>query len=265
MDNCTECRTPSADHASSFSTQKALQNFTSQWFLIPQGTGIIAVILHQLDYQFTGLHVISYIFWVLAIISLLTSVALYLARCILFPRRVLASLQRSQEEAACLTSICITYTSIIQMMSLTLVSSWGPGWGAAAHVLWWINVGVAFLSVVGVPFVLVRVYPGRVSHLSPASQLPLIAALTVAAGGGTVAQNAGIGPRSQVPVIVVSYLFIGLLLWGMGTFWWIWAVTGILQAATGRRMRWKGIPFELSAWSLVFPWVCLFRVLFKKL
>ncbi|KAK4459674.1 putative malic acid transport protein [Cladorrhinum samala] len=338
MDNYnTECRTPSADDASPSRAQKALQNFSSQWFLVPQGTGIIAVILHQLDYQFAGLHIISYIFWVLAIIFLLTCVSIYAARCVRYPRKVVAALQNTQEETACLTSVCITYTSIIQMMSLTLVKSWGPGWGSAAHVLWWINVVVAFFSAVGVPFVLVRVYPGMVSHLTPASQLPLIAALTVAAGGGTVAQNAGLGPELQVPVILVSYLFlgcglplafaldvlfwarlldrsmpdaahtlqemilcgpwgqssfafqmlggavlngsfaayggggvfiteqaatqvgyvsifIGLLLWGMGTFWWIWAVTGILKAATGKRMRWKGIPFGMSAWSLVFPW-----------
>jgi hypothetical protein len=33
----------------------ALKSFASQWFLIPQGTGIISVILHQLHYQFYGL------------------------------------------------------------------------------------------------------------------------------------------------------------------------------------------------------------------
>lgn len=34
---------------------------SSQWFLIPQGTGILSVILHQLHYQFRGLDVISQI------------------------------------------------------------------------------------------------------------------------------------------------------------------------------------------------------------
>ncbi|KAK4159955.1 putative malic acid transport protein [Cladorrhinum sp. PSN259] len=333
------------DHASSSRAQRALQNFTSQWFLIPQGTGIIAVILHQLDYQFPGLPVISYIFWALAVVFLLTALTLYLARCVLFPRKVFASLRHAQEEVACLTSVSITYTSIIQMTSLVLVSPGshqdgsGSGWATATLILWWTNVALALFSVVCVPFVLVRVYPSQVSHLSPAGQLPLIAALTVAAGGGTIVQNAGssIGPQSQVPAVVVSYLFlgcglplafaldvlfwgrlldrsipdrphtlqemilcgpwgqgsfafqilgsavlkgkfagyngggvflteqaavtvgyvsifIGLLLWGMGTFWWVWAVTGILRAATGKRMRWMGIPYGLSAWSLVFPW-----------
>ncbi|KAK4201324.1 putative malic acid transport protein [Triangularia verruculosa] len=316
--------------------RKAIQTFPSQWLLLPQGTGIIAVILHQLDYQFPGLDVISYIFFLLTIILLLTTITIYLTRCILFPHTVTTALQQTQEEVACLTSISITYTSIIKFISLVLVSSWGPGWGTAAYILWWTNVFLAVIAIIGVPFVLLRLYPAQISHLSPASQLPMIAALTVAAGGGTISQNAGLSPQQQVPVIVVSYLFlgcglplafgldvlywarlldrsmldrqhilqdmilcgpwgqasfgfqilggavlkgsfagynmgvflteeaakpvgygsifVGVLLWGMGTFWWAWAVIGILHAGMGRRGKWMGIPYGLSAWSLVFPW-----------
>ncbi|KAK4171666.1 putative malic acid transport protein [Triangularia setosa] len=286
--------------------QKAIQNFTSQWFLVPQGTGITAVIIHQLDYQFPGLDIISFIFFLLTILFLLTTTALYLTRCdkgsprwmtcdtrcMLHPQTALSSLRQTQEEIACLTSISITYSSMIQMISLTL-----------PHLLWWTNVVLAAVSIVGVPFVILWIYPSRISRLSPASQLPMpmIATLTVAAGGGTISQNAGLTPEQQVPVVVVSYLFlgcglplafarnvlfwarlldrsqpdrqhtlqdmilcgpwggifteeaarpvgcpsmfVGMLLWGMGTFWWGWVVVGILHTAVPKMKRQKHLPF----------------------
>ncbi|KAL2018670.1 hypothetical protein VTK56DRAFT_505 [Thermocarpiscus australiensis] len=313
----------------------ALHSFTSQWFLIPQGTGITAVILHQLDYQFRGLHVISYVFWIATVVLLAGMVLAYILRCIVFPRTLVATLKRDISELACLTSIVISFTSVIQMASLVLVPGWGGGWGVAVYVLWWINVFLATVGAVGVPFVFIRLYPDGVPHLSPASQLPLIAALTAAAGGGTICQSAGLSPALQIPAIIVSYLLVGmglplalgldvlfwarlldrslpnrqhtyqdmilcgpwgqgsfalqglagavlhgsfagyargtfltaeaakpvgyvsifvaLLSWGMGTFWWIFAIVSILHAATDH-WRFKGVPFGLVTWSVVFPW-----------
>lgn len=187
-----------------------LLNFTSQWFLVPQGTGIVAVVLHELDYQFDGLQIISYIFWVLAIISLVGTLAVYLARCVLFPHHVASALRDDMGEVACLASICISYTSIIQMMSLSLVKSWGKGWGTAAYVLWWTNVPLAVFAVVGIPFTYLQLFPNGLANISPPSQLPMIAALTVAAGGGTISQSAEIRSQLQIPVILVSYLLIGV-------------------------------------------------------
>src|SRR5436190_21219948 len=116
---------PSPNPTPTSSARVALHNFTSQWFLIPQGTGIIAVILHQVDYQFDGLHIISYIFWIMTIILLFSMLVVYMLRCMMFPRTTIAALRRDISEVACLTSIVISYTSIIQMMSLVLVHSWG--------------------------------------------------------------------------------------------------------------------------------------------
>jgi tellurite resistance protein TehA-like permease len=200
---------PALDPSSS--ARVALHNFTSQWFLVPQGTGIIAVVLHQLDYQFNGLHIISYIFWLLTIVLLASMLIIYLVRCATFPRQLAHLLRRDISESACLASISISFTSIIQMMVLALVQGgWGRGWGIAAYAMWWTNVAVAVAAVVGLPFINIRLYPGGVLHLSPASQLPMIAALKVAAGGGTICQGAEISPRLQVPAIVVSYLLVGL-------------------------------------------------------
>lgn len=63
----------------------ALWNFSSQWFLVPQGLGVVAVILHQLDYQFDGLSIISVVIWLYTIALLAVGVFLYLLWIFLYP------------------------------------------------------------------------------------------------------------------------------------------------------------------------------------
>ena len=39
------------------------------------------------------------------------------------------------------------------MMDLSLVHVWGPNWGKAAYVLWWINTAMAVVACVGISYV----------------------------------------------------------------------------------------------------------------
>jgi tellurite resistance protein TehA-like permease len=188
----------------------ALQGFSTQWFLIPQGTGIIAVILHRLDYQFRGLEIISYLFWITTIVLLLVLVALYALRCLLFPKHVADSLRNKPGEMDGLASISISFTSILQMAAMVLVPSWHGRWGTVIYGLWWANVAMAVLANVAIPFATTQLHPPGVAGLSPAARLPLIAMLTAAAGAGTICTSAGLGSDLQAPAVVVGYLLLGM-------------------------------------------------------
>lgn len=188
----------------------ALRNFTSQWFLIPQGTGILAVILHNLDYQFRGLAIISQILWVLTIVLLVFFLALYGARVALYPSFVGQKLRLSIMETACLSSISIAFTTIIQMIALNLVGDWSPEWGLVAYGLWWVNVVMATAACIGITYVFTKYEPPGVDSVSMVILLPPIAALTAAAGGAVVCRYGNLDASLQVPVIIVSYLLVGL-------------------------------------------------------
>ncbi|KAI9880621.1 MAG: hypothetical protein M1830_001972 [Pleopsidium flavum] len=188
----------------------SLRNFSSQWFLVPQGTGIIAVILHQLDYQFRGLHIIADIFWVYTIALLVVMLVAYAVRIVLYPKQVMTALSTNIVESACLSSISITFTVIIQMIALTVVRDWSSRWGMVAYVLWWINTAMSVAACIGIPYLFVRTEPPGLSAVSPSIVLPLIAALTSAAGGGVICRYGALSDAQQVPVIIVSYLLIGL-------------------------------------------------------
>ncbi|KAI8259167.1 Sulfite efflux pump SSU1 [Colletotrichum sp. SAR11_239] len=184
----------------------------SQWFLIPQGTTILAAVLQQLDYRFNGLTTISYVLLVMAMVLLLCMVSIYLLRIVLYPRKVIQALKHDESELAGLSSVSIAFTSIIQMVSLALVPAWGERWSKTIYVLWWIAFSFAVAISIVLPFITVKIYPSGVSRLSPATQLPLTAALTAAAAGGAMCNSAALASDQQVPVIIVSYLLIGMAL-----------------------------------------------------
>lgn len=56
------------------------------------------------------------------------------------------------------------------------------------------------------------------------------------------------------PIAYVS-MFAGLLSWGYGTFWWCFAIISIFQTLLGQQGGWRAVRYNMSAWSLVFPWV----------
>lgn len=319
-------------------TSRALWNFSSPWFLVPQGTGILSLILHQLGYQFRGLAIISVIFWIYTIVLLIVGVFLYALRVLIYPRHVARVLRTSIIETACLASIPITFTSIIQMIALVLVRQWGSAWGIVAYILWWINTAMAVVAVMVIPYVFVKVQPPGVKAVTPCVLLPLIASLTSAAGGGVICRYGALSDHLQVPVIIVSYLevglglalamafndvfvtrlfdrsfppleqiyqdmilcgpfgqgsfalqilgqvvsrgafaeydrgtfltaeaaksvafvsqFAGLLAWGYGTFWWVFAIVSIVHTFVSQPGGIRQSHYTLSAWALVFPWVC---------
>lgn len=325
----------------------ALWNFSSEWFLIPQGLGIVAVTLHQLDYQFDGLSIISVVVWLYTIALLAVGVFLYLLRIFLYPRHVVSVLRASIIETSCLASISITFTTIIIMVTVVLVRQWGSAWGIVVYVLWWINTAMAVASVMWIPYVHVKVQPPGLEAVAPGMLLPLISTLTSAAGGGFICRYGALSDDSQVPVIIVSYLevgiglpfavtlsgvfvtklinksfpgiehvcedmilcgpfgqgsfalqalgqvvsrgsfagydrgtfltteaaqpvafasqFAGLLSWGYGTFWWVFAITSILHTFFSQIRGHRNTRFTLSPWAIVFPWVCVETLLYVTL
>lgn len=315
----------------------ALWNFSSQWFLIPQGTGIVAVILHNVKYRFTGLDAISEIVWVYNITLLSFFLLVYLLRISLFPRHVVNILRTSIVETSCLASISIAFSTILKMVTLCLVHRWGRIWGVVASVLWCVNTGMALTSCFVLPYIHVKLQPPGIKSLTPTVLLPLIAALTSAAAGGVICVYGAISARIQVPIIIISYLEIGtaiplamsmvdvfqsrlfnkafpgidhiyedmilcgpfgqgsfallilgqaveggafaeyhrgtfltadiapglsaasqlagLLAWGYATFWWSFALLGIVHTFFTQPGGVRQSRFYLSAWSLVFPMV----------
>lgn len=311
----------------------ALWNFSSTWFLIPQGTAIICNILQRLEYQFTGLKILARIVFIYAIVLLGLSLIIYLLRAIVYPKHVRHQLRTKLIETSCLSSIIISFTSITQLA----IVQFSTEARIFFYVIWWIQAVLATIACFGIPYVQVKLQPPGIEDLSPVILLPFIAALTCAAEGGVLCVFDKIGPRLQVPVIIISYLqvgaglalagtcdaliiyqhfnrlrptvdnvyqdmiicgpfgqgsfalqilgravvqgsfakynrgdfltaeaavpigyvsqFLGLLTWGYGVVWWLFAVVSICHTLGGQPGGWRKTKFSMATWSLIFPWV----------
>lgn len=184
---------------------RALWNFSSLWFIVPQGTGIIAVILYRLKYQFNGLTTLATIVWIYTIVQLGLFLILYLLRTFLHPRHVLHQLRNNSAETSCLCCIPIAFTSILQVA----VFKYGDTAGLAIYILWWVNTGMDVVACMVIPFMHLKMQQSGTRHVQADMLMPFLAALTSAAGGGVICQLARISPRLQVPAIIICYLEIG--------------------------------------------------------
>ncbi|KAJ5579740.1 uncharacterized protein N7459_005725 [Penicillium hispanicum] len=183
----------------------AIWNFSSQWLLIPQGTSILCVILHRLDYQFSGLQLLAKIVWIYTILLLGVGLALYCLRALLYPKHVRYQLRTNVVETSGLSSIPIAFNCILQLAVL----QYGVRAGLAIYIMWWVETALAIVACLGIPYLHLKLQPPGIPNLPPAALLPFIAVLTSAAGGGTVCRYSHVSARLQVPVIVVSYLEVG--------------------------------------------------------
>ncbi|KAL8371188.1 hypothetical protein RB595_001166 [Gaeumannomyces hyphopodioides] len=189
----------------------AIRNFSSQWFLVPQGTGITSIVLFSLESRFNGLDVISYIAWAFTTVCLGLMLLIYALRLAMFPRHVLGLLGSDPAELTCMSSISIAFTSIVQMIALTVANS-SHGWAVAAVSLWWFNMVLAVASMVFIPYSIPHMHTPGVASLMPNTQLPMVAAITLAAGGGMVGSSPHLDGHEELraPVIFFSYFSLAL-------------------------------------------------------
>lgn len=189
---------------------KLIEDTTTRLFLIAQSTGILAVVLHQLDWQFRGLDIIAIIVWLFTVVITIIFSLIYIAKLCLFPATVRRQLTSDIVELCCLASLSITLGAIIDMFALVCAKSWGPSWGTAAYVLSWINVALVFPVVVGIPYVYFYREPPGVERIPPSIALPAISAITASSTCGVVCYAGKLTAREQVPMIMVGYILLSI-------------------------------------------------------
>ncbi|KAI4247169.1 MAG: hypothetical protein L6R40_001512 [Gallowayella cf. fulva] len=189
---------------------KSIEEWTTLTFLISQGSGILATVLFQLNWQFRGSEIIATVLWVYTILTFSTFSLIYLAKICLFPKTVRSQLTSNIMELCCLSSVSTTFGVIINMVALVCAKAWGPSWGMVAYVLNWINILVAFVVVIGIPYVYFRHCPPGTDSMPPGVLLPPVSAITASATCGIVCFAGKLSARAQLPMIITGYVLLGI-------------------------------------------------------
>ena len=187
------------------SPMEIIRQFTPNWFAATMGTGILAIALAQLPDAFSSLGKALWLFNI-ALFTLFS--ALYAARWILFfheAKRIFGH------------SVVSMFFGCIPMGLATIINGFLifglPSMGSiaieVATVLWWIDVGMAALCGIAIPYLMFTRQSHAIDQMTAVWLLPMVAAEVAAVSGGLLAPNLA-DAHTQLLVLVWSYVLWAL-------------------------------------------------------
>lgn len=176
-------------------------------------SGIIAILLHQLPYQFRGLGILSTIAFVLDFVLFIVFSLLFLARFASFGRQAYYQVTGDTAELALCACWPIAWLTLAALVCLIVsVASWGGhSFTIVGYVMWWVGVGWTVAALLFVVLTTIRRQHAKNRKLPPAIVIPAVGVATVATTGGLIASYSyNMSDRMAVPVIIVSYMMVGI-------------------------------------------------------
>ncbi len=185
---------------------RAVCQFTPNWFTLTMGTGVLALAMNQFPGTLPGLHERLHqagtALWLfnIGLFSLIT--LLYAARWAFFfsgARRVFSH------------AVASMFFGAVPMGLATIVNGFlafgQPVFGdvsvSAAHILWWVDVGLSLASGLLVPFLMITRQDHSMEKMTAVWLIPIVAAEVAAASGGLLIPYL---PEAEAfNVLIISY------------------------------------------------------------
>lgn len=185
-----------------------IRQFTPNWFTVVMGTGVVALALDRLPATHALLAPVPLGLWLASVVLFATFCLVYGARWIFYfdgARRIFGH------------STVSMFFGAIPMALATLLNGlliFGPPYLGTETVrialpLWWIDVALALICAVAIPYLMFTRQEHRIDQMTAVWLLPVVTAEVVAVSGGLLAPALG-GESQQLAVIVTSFV-----LWGV--------------------------------------------------
>ncbi|KAK5074726.1 hypothetical protein LTR64_000931 [Lithohypha guttulata] len=198
-----------------------VQDFGPFWFTWCMNSGVLAILTHQCPYQFPGLKVISTIFFVFDLTLFVLFSAAFTARFVIFGSQAYGEITGELSDlmlCACWPIAFMTLTSLTSLIASN--AYWGRhALTIVAYVMWWVVCFWAlavlfwvFGDLIAKHEISVQAGEGvRGKRLPMMVIIPAVSVSTVAITGALVASHSyDISARMAVPVIIVSFLMVGV-------------------------------------------------------
>lgn len=189
--------------------RKVVLNFTPSWFSVNMGTGITSILLHNLPYNGRWLYWLSVIIFCLNIILFICFLSISILRYTMF-KGLFRFMMRHPVQSLFVGTMPMGLSTIINMIVFVCVPAFGQWAVTLAWALWWIDVVISVSSCVWLPFLIMYTHEAKLSSMTAAWLLPIVATIVASASGGIVA-NVLPNPQHQLWTVLVSYI-----LWGAG-------------------------------------------------
>lgn len=181
---------------------EVIRQFTPNWFAATMGTGVLALALRQLEIP--ALHGAAEGLWWLTIGLFILFCVLYGARWLLFfdeARRIFAHSTVSMFFG----TIPMGLATILNGALVFGLERWGDGVLPWVEALWWVDVALALLCGVAIPYLMFTRQEHSIDQMTAVWLLPVVAAEVAAASGGLLAPHLA-DVHAQFLVVVTSYV-----------------------------------------------------------
>lgn len=151
-------------------------------------SGVLALLLHRLPYQLTGLVVISTVFYILDLFLFVFFSTLFVIRFVVHGADAYAEIIRSQADLMLCACGPIAFMTLTSLTSLICSNSrWGGfAFTLVAYVMWWFVAlwSVAFLFWIFI--ILFQKHSSATGRLPTTIIIPAVSVSTAAVTGGVV-------------------------------------------------------------------------------
>jgi C4-dicarboxylate transporter/malic acid transport protein len=190
------------------SPREVVRQFTPNWFAATMGTGILAIALAQFETSVPALHGVAEGLWMFNIALFALFSCLYAARWIFFfdgARRIFGHSVVSMFFGC----IPMGLATIVNGFLIFGIARFGPVAVEIAHGLWWIDVALAALCGVAIPFLMFTRQTHAIDQMTAVWLLPVVAAEVAAVSGGLLAPHLA-DAHAQLVMLTLSYVLWAL-------------------------------------------------------
>ncbi|WP_295487511.1 TDT family transporter [uncultured Pseudomonas sp.] len=181
---------------------EVIRQFTPNWFAATMGTGVLALALRQV--QVSALLGLAEALWWLTVALFIVFCVLYSARWLLFfdeARRIFGHSTVSMFFG----TIPMGLATILNGGLVFGLARWGEGLLPWIEALWWLDVALALLCGVAIPYLMFTCQEHSIDQMTAVWLLPVVAAEVAAASGGLLVPHLA-DPQAQFLVLVTSYV-----------------------------------------------------------
>jgi C4-dicarboxylate transporter/malic acid transport protein len=181
--------------------REVIRQFTPNWFAVTMGTGVLALVLPQVN---RGLEPLGALLWGLDIGLFALFSLLYGARWALYgheARRVFGH----NTVSMFIGTIPMGLATILNGCLTFGIAHIGPVMVEVAQALWWVDGAMALACGVGIPYLMFTRHEHSLDGMTAVWLLPVVAAEVAGASGGLLAPHLA-DPSAQFLVLTLSFV-----------------------------------------------------------
>ncbi|KEQ65046.1 sulfite efflux pump SSU1 [Aureobasidium melanogenum CBS 110374] len=204
---------PQDDHG----WRRIVRGFTPSMFSITMGTGVVAILIHQMPYNSSWTNYPCYIVFGLNVLIFVSALLISILRYALWPELWPAMINHPTHSLF-LGCFPMGLGTIVNLIVLVCVPAWGRWAATMAWALWWIDAALAVTICCSVAFLMISVHEVTPEKLTAACLLPAVSCLVAASTGGQVAQMEALQAHEALWTLLTCYccwaigFFVGLMI-----------------------------------------------------